>query len=156
MTSVGVTIGCAPTGNAAELQVGDCLEMGGTDDQPRVEKAECGSATANFKVVSSVTSADECPVDVDSTYSMRDSLNRSASTLCLDIDWMLGGCMSVDPRHDRDPVRVDCADTSVRPRQRATQILSAANGPFAADQCASGLGYTYSERGFTVCVENLG
>jgi hypothetical protein len=70
----------------------------------------------------------------------------------MDIDWVLGGCMSIDPDNDKDPLRVDCNDTSVPHRQRATQILqNVAN----VDQCTSGIGYPYDERRFTVCVEDV-
>ena len=55
----------------------------------------------------------------------------SDNTVCLDIDWVIGGCMSVDPHHTADPFRVDCNDTSVPHRQRATQILQ---GPRPAGQ----------------------
>jgi hypothetical protein len=49
-------------------------------------------------------------------------------------------------------VRVDCGDAQAPRRQRATQILAdVAN----ADQCASGVGYPYEERAFTVCVEDV-
>jgi hypothetical protein len=59
--------------------------------------------------------------------------------------------MSIDPNNDKDPLQVDCDDTSVPNRQRATQILNVAN----VDQCASGVGYPYDERSFTVCVEDV-
>ena len=70
----------------------------------------------------------------------------------MDIDWVVGNCMSIDPNNDKDPLQVDCGDSSVPNRQRATQILKdVAN----VDQCASGVGYAYDERGFTVCVEDV-
>jgi hypothetical protein len=83
---------------------------------------------------------------------MRSAFSDSSNTTCMDIDWVVGGCMSIDPENDKDPLRVDCHDGSVPNRQRATQILkNAAN----ADQCASGVGYPYDERNFTVCVEDV-
>jgi hypothetical protein len=70
----------------------------------------------------------------------------------MDIDWVVAGCMSIDPENGRDPLRVDCSDTSVPHRQRATQILAnVAN----VDQCTTGVGYAYDERQFTVCVEDV-
>jgi hypothetical protein len=47
---------------------------------------------------------------------------------------------------------VECHDDSVPNRQRATQIL---NNVASVDQCATGIGYPYDERGFTVCVEDV-
>jgi len=92
LTVFGGAMGCSSAANAADLQVGDCLKMGGTVDRPDATKVECGSRESN------------------------------------------------------------CNDTSVTNRQRATQILT---GVASVDQCASGQGYAYDQRQFTVCVENI-
>ncbi|HET6732781.1 MAG TPA: hypothetical protein VFH65_08945 [Mycobacterium sp.] len=134
------------------MQVGDCLKMGGTPDRPEATKAECGSPESNFKVAASVENSDQCPADVDSYYSMRSAFSDTSNTICMDIDWVVGGCMSIDPENDKDPVRVDCNDSSVPNRQRATQILK---NVASVDQCASGVGYPYDVRNFTVCVEDV-
>jgi hypothetical protein len=70
----------------------------------------------------------------------------------MDIDWIVGGCMNVDPENATDPYRVDCADTGAPHRQRATEILTGISDP---DQCPTGMGYAYDERQFTVCVEDV-
>jgi hypothetical protein len=143
--------GCSSAA-AADMRAGDCLRVGGPPDRPDVSRVECGSATANFKVVDVVGTTDQCPEDVDSYYSTKSVFGDTGTTICMDIAWVVGNCMSVDPANGRDPYRVDCADTAVPHRQRATQILAdVAN----VDQCASGLGYPYDERQFTVCVEGL-
>jgi hypothetical protein len=83
-------------------------------------------------------------VDCTSTlnYSLRSAFSDASNTICMDIDWVVGGCMSIDPENDKDPFRVDCNDSSVPNRQRATQILkNVAN----VDQCSSGVGYPYDE-----------
>ncbi|OSC42277.1 LppU family putative lipoprotein [Mycobacterium decipiens] len=150
--------GCSSPTNITELKVGDCVKLGGTPDRPQATKAECGSAASNFKVVAVLNSgADraQCPADVDSTYSLRNGFNGSTNTVCLDIDWVIGGCMSVDPAHNTDPFRVDCDDASVPHRQRATQILRDLDAPVSVDQCASGVGYVYAQRRFAVCVEDV-
>jgi hypothetical protein len=142
------SVGCSSAA-AADFQAGDCLRVGGPVDRPDAVKAQCGSPESNFKVVRIVEKSDDCPADVDSSYSTR-SFGDSGTTVCMDVDWVVGGCMSIDPDHGRDPVRVDCADISASHRQRATQVLhDVAN----ADQCASGVGYPYDERQFTVCVD---
>jgi hypothetical protein len=110
----------------------------------------CGSRDSNFKVFDKVANRDACPTDADS--SLRGAFDSPAGTACLDIDWVVGSCMSVDPQNRRDPFRVDCGETSVPNRQRVTQILT---GVASVDQCASGLGYAYARRQFTVCVENV-
>jgi hypothetical protein len=144
-------VGCSSAA-AADMQLGDCLQVGGPPDRPETAKVQCGSPESNFKVVGTVESTDQCPTDVDSYYSMRSSFSGSGSTVCMDIDWVVGGCMSIDPENDRDPVRVDCNDASAPNRQRATQIMQKVAN---VDQCATGLGYAYDERQFTVCVEDV-
>jgi hypothetical protein len=134
---------------AADFQTGDCLNVGGPVDRPYSFKAECGSPESNFKVVSTVQDGADCPNDVDSYYSTR-TFSGDGTTVCMDVDWVIGSCMSVDPNHDRDPIRVNCSDASVPNRQKATQILQKVSNP---DQCASGIGYPYDERQFTVCVD---
>nr|WP_205878368.1 hypothetical protein [Mycobacterium gordonae] len=155
---IGAVTGCSAGKSGSDLSeftVGDCLELGGTPAQPQAAKAPCGSRASNFKVVAVAKDRDQCPRDVDSSYSTHNSISGSNNTLCLDIDWVIGGCMSVDPHHIADPFRVDCDDTSVANRQRATQILKDLDPPVSVDQCASGLGYTYSQRRFAVCVEDI-
>ncbi len=152
LVTVSLTsVGCSSAA-AADLQVGECLKISGPPDRPETTKVPCGSSESNFKVVDVVETTDDCPTDVDSYYSMRSSFSGAGSTICMDIDWVVGGCMSIDPENDRDPLRVDCGDESASDRQRATQVLvDVAN----VDQCASGVGYAYDQRRFTVCVEDV-
>lgn len=147
---LGLT-GCSSAA-AADLQTGDCLKIGGPPDRPEAIKAQCGSPESNFKVVSTVENSDQCPTDVDSYYSATSTFSGNSTTVCMDIDWVVGGCMSIDPENDRDPIRVDCTDASASDKQRATQILQDVSN---ADQCSSGVGYPYDERQFTVCVEDV-
>ncbi|MBU8813028.1 hypothetical protein KL953_29550 [Mycolicibacterium goodii] len=137
------------------MQAGDCLKMGGTFERPEATRAACGSKESNYKVVSVLVGADdtdECPTDVDSYYTMTSRFGGESHTVCMDIDWVVGGCMNVDPQNAADPYRVDCSDAGAPHRQRATEILQGISNP---DQCATGLGYAYDERQFTVCVENV-
>lgn len=134
------------------MQAGDCLRIGGTAERPEAAEAVCGSMKSNFKVVSTVTDSDQCPMDVDSYFSMTSPFSDESQTICMDVDWIVDGCMSIDPDNDKDPVRVDCGDSTAPHRQRAAQILQ---GVANVDQCGSGVGYAYDERQFTVCVEDL-
>ncbi|KAA1251067.1 hypothetical protein F0Q45_06165 [Mycobacterium simiae] len=151
-------MGCSSTTGVPDLKAGDCLKLGGTPDQPQATKAGCGSPESNFKVVAvehSGADRTQCPSDVDSSYTVHNAISGATSTYCLDIDWVLGGCMSVDPAHKADPFRVDCGDRSVPHRQRVTQILMDLDPPVSVDQCASGVGYAYTQRRFAVCVEDV-
>jgi hypothetical protein len=150
--AIALTVSGCSSAAAADIQVGDCLKVGGPPDRPEAARVECGSTASNFKVISRVQDTDQCPSDVDSYYSTRSSFSTSGTTLCMDVAWVVGGCMSVDPENDRDPVRVDCHDQSAPDRQRATQILQKVAN---VDQCTTGVGYAYDERQFTVCVEDV-
>jgi hypothetical protein len=143
--------GCSSAA-AADLKVGDCLKIGGPPDRPDVARVECGSTASNFKVISTVQDTDQCPSDADSYYATRSSFSSTGNTVCMDVDWVVGGCMSIDPENARDPLRVDCDAAAVPHRQRATQILQKVAN---VDQCATGVGYAYDERQFTVCVEDV-
>ena len=149
---VSATVSGCSSAVAADLQAGDCLAVAGPPDRPETTQVACGSRRSNFRVVRVAPTVDGCFSDVDTYYSMRSSFTGSGPTVCMDVDWVVGGCMSVDPDNDRDPVRVDCGDASVPHRQRATQIMQEVAN---ADQCATGLGYAYDERQFTVCVEDV-
>ena len=61
---------------------------------------QCGSRDSNFKVAAAVENSDQCPVllDVDSYYSMRSAFSDTGTTVCMDIDWVVDGRMSVDPQ----------------------------------------------------------
>jgi hypothetical protein len=151
VVAVGCLGGCSSS-SAANLAVGDCLKTGGTPERPEVTKVACGSTESNFTVAATVENSEQCPADVDSYYSMRSAFSDSSTTICMDIAWVVGNCMSIDPTNDKDPIQVACDDSSVPHRQRATQLLDdIAN----VDQCATGVGYAYDERGFTVCVEDV-
>ncbi|GAB2999297.1 LppU family putative lipoprotein [Mycobacterium bourgelatii] len=147
--------GCSSRPNAADYKVGECIKLSGSPDTPRADTAACGSPESNFRLVASVDDREHCPADVDSSYSAINAIDGSSKTLCLDVDWVVGGCMSIDPGHVLDPVRVECNDVSAPNRQRATQILKRPDGPVSVDQCATGLGYVYAQRGFVVCVEAM-
>jgi hypothetical protein len=158
ITAVAITAGltgCSSAASAADLKVGDCVRLAGTAGRPQASKVACGSPTSTFRVAATVTNREQCPADVDSSYSMRNAFTNSTNTICLDIDWVVGGCMSVDPEHNTDPVRVDCNDKSAPHRQRATQILRDLREPVGVDQCGTGVGYAYAQRRFAVCVEDV-
>jgi hypothetical protein len=156
VTAIALTLcGCSSAPSTAGLRVGDCLRLAGTAERPVATKVACGSRASNFKVAATVGSREQCPGDVDSSYSMHHAFSHASNTACLDVDWVVGGCMSVDPHHVTDPFRVDCNDKSVPHRQRATQILTGLKDPVSVDQCISGVGYAYAQRGFAVCVEDV-
>ncbi|MGE2836650.1 LppU family putative lipoprotein [Mycobacterium sp. SMC-4] len=151
--AAGLVTACSSAA-AAEMSVGDCLEVSGPPDRPEATPAACGSDESNYRVVAMVSGAgtdtDGCPADIDSSYSKQSAFSDESTTICLDVDWVIGGCMNVDS--GRDPVRVRCDDTSAPNRQRAIAVM---RGVADVDGCVSGLGYAYDARDFTVCVEDV-
>ncbi|BBX17337.1 hypothetical protein CRI77_05115 [Mycolicibacterium duvalii] len=152
---IGPVAGCTPTA-AKDVAVGDCVQMSGPPDRAETTPAPCGSAESNYTVVAVVsgggTDIRGCPSDVDSSYSSQNAFSDQSTTICLDVDWVVGGCMSVDADSGQGPYRVNCDDATAPGRQRATEIM---RGVANVDQCASGQGYAYDERDFTVCVEDV-
>ncbi|WP_280468713.1 LppU family putative lipoprotein [Nocardia cyriacigeorgica] len=144
------TTSAAPTGGNTEFEaeIGDCVTLGGTTTAAEINKASCGSRAANYKVIGKVASRSECVSDADSYYAeTADGIDQGA--LCLDIDWVVGGCMDVG---GEDPKRVDCTEPTID----GVKVLSIEQNADDANACGDGgSGYVYPERRFVVCVEQL-
>ncbi|WP_242676624.1 hypothetical protein [Rhodococcus sp. ABRD24] len=132
-----------------DVEIGDCVRLGGTDDAATIDAAACGSNESNFKVVAKAARNAQCPSDVDQVY-YETEWGSERGALCLDIDWVMGGCMSV-PDGEGEPQRVDCADPHAPGIERAVEIVE---GTTDAKQCAEG-GFVYAERQFTVCTQTV-
>ncbi|KIQ10938.1 LppU family putative lipoprotein [Rhodococcus sp. MEB064] len=138
-----------PSGTGGDVsidaQAGDCVRLGGTVDDATIEEAPCGSPESNYRVVSAETSVDFCPSDVDQTYY--ETLNGvEQGALCLDIDFVVGGCMDLGTP---DPERSDC-DASMIEGVRVVEILQ---GTSDENDCSSDQSYVYDERDFVVCFD---
>jgi hypothetical protein len=146
------TTATPPSSSGADLdidvEIGDCVNLGGTVDDAVIDNATCGSRESNYKVVGKVGSSDECVSDADQTYY--ETLGGTETgALCLDIDWVVGTCMALD---GEDPVRIDCNDPSSG-GEKVTEILQ--NTDDANDCTISAGGFVYSERRFVVCTDSL-
>ncbi|MFF0816841.1 hypothetical protein ACFYVR_17055 [Rhodococcus sp. NPDC003318] len=144
-TIVGQDVGDGGGSTDFRADVGDCVRLGGTVSAAEIEHAACGSADSNYKVIGKASENAQCPSDSDQVYyETFGSVEQGA--LCLDIDWVIGGCMSV-PDGDEEPLRVDCTDPTASQVERATAIVEGVTG---VDECDEG-GFTHPERRFTVC-----
>ncbi|WP_425298172.1 LppU family putative lipoprotein [Nocardia brasiliensis] len=122
----------------APLAVGDCLGLGGT-----AEKVECGGGIASYRVVGTAHDDRQCPKDVDQSRLAEDG------PLCLDIDWVVGGCMDL---HD-EPKHIDCATQGAT---TGVRVLGIIQGTTDVNSCPTGKrGIVYDERRFVVCVAVL-
>ncbi|MFQ6325445.1 hypothetical protein ACLMAL_04810 [Nocardia sp. CWNU-33] len=112
-----------------------------------IAKASCGSRVSNYKVVGKAPNNSQCISDRDNYYA--ETLNGiEQGALCLDIDWVVGGCMDVG---GEDPKRIDCTERGTQ-RVKVTNIQQNADD---AGACSSGTGFTYPVRHFVVCVQEL-
>lgn len=130
--------------------VGDCVKLGGTVDEAEIEHAACGGPDSNYKVIGKATENAECPSDADQVY-YETFHDIEQGALCLDIDWVIGGCMSIPGQGDDEPFRVECSDPTAVRIEKATEIIEGATD---VDECAEG-GFTHPERRFTVCTESV-
>lgn len=132
-----------------DVAIGDCVRLGGTSDAATIAEAKCGSDKSNYKVVAKATKNAQCPSDVDQVYyETRWGSERGA--LCLDVDWVMGGCMSM-PDGEDEPQRVDCTNPTAPNIERAVEIIE---GVTDVEQCSEG-GFVHDERRFTVCTETV-
>ncbi|MEU7629939.1 hypothetical protein AB0C34_08125 [Nocardia sp. NPDC049220] len=131
-----------------EANVGDCVTLGGTTTDATIDKASCGSRVANYKVVEKKSKSSQCISDTDNYYA--ETINGiEQGALCLDIDWVVGGCMDVG---GEDPKRVDCTGSAPAKGVKVVKIQQNADD---VSVCGSGTGYVYDKRRFVVCVQEL-
>ncbi len=141
----------ADTGGDVDLdvEIGDCVELGGTQFEASIDEAKCGSSDSNYRVVGKAPTSDECISDADQYYyeTVRD-IEQGA--LCLDVDWVIDGCMELS---GEDPLRVECDS----PGQYTVRVVEIRSDTADIDACtgASDSGFEYDERNFIVCVEEL-
>lgn len=133
---------------SVDVPVGACVNLSGTIMNAEVVEAPCGSMESNYRVASKVEQNENCPGDADQVYY--ETLNGvEMGALCLDTDWVVGGCMSVPMM--QPATRVDCADPAATSVERVTAILENTS---SAQECATS-GYEYTERNFVVCTESV-
>nr|WP_246461396.1 hypothetical protein [Nocardia transvalensis] len=131
-----------------QVEIGQCVKLGGSTSAATIDKAACGSAESNFKVVGKAPNSDGCPSDADEIYyeTLR---GRETGALCLDRDWVVGGCMDLGGEVVK---RIDCAAKATE----GVRVLSILPNTDAVDACpGSDGGYVYDQRRFVVCVQDL-
>ncbi|MFE1594652.1 hypothetical protein [Nocardia sp. NPDC058705] len=144
----------APTssrGGTTDFQadVGDCVALGGTADDATIAKAACGSRSSNFKVIGKAKTSSGCVGDRDQYYAETlDGVETGA--LCLDIDWVVGGCLDLG---GDDPKRIDCTEGGAEP----VKVITIKKGSTDPGDCPSSAdsNYEYAERRVIVCLASL-
>ncbi|MFC9517673.1 hypothetical protein ACFTSD_18260 [Nocardiaceae bacterium NPDC056970] len=133
-----------------DVEIGDCVRLGGTSDAATIDEAVCGSNGSNYKVVGKAARNAQCVSDADQVY-YETKWGSERGALCLDVDWVMGGCMSLPDDDEDEPQRVECDDPYAPDIERAVEVIE---GVTDADRCSEG-GYVYDEREFTVCTETI-
>ncbi|WP_442977621.1 LppU family putative lipoprotein [Rhodococcoides kroppenstedtii] len=101
---------------------------------------------SNYVVVASSPTSSGCPSDVDQTYyETLDGVEQGA--LCLDIDFVVGGCMDLG---GEDPVRADCSEPMID-GVRVAEIVQDSVDEF---DCDTDRAYVYDERELVVCFDS--
>ncbi|WP_228815147.1 LppU/SCO3897 family protein [Nocardia cyriacigeorgica] len=123
---------------AVQVNVGDCVVL--DPDPKKVGKTACGSADSTYKVVDKGTEASTCPSDADRSHSV------DKTTLCLDIDWTVGSCMTLKP----SPTRIPCTSPD------GVKVVAVQQNTTNVDTCPDAdRGFVYSERKFVICFADL-
>ncbi|MFR9753698.1 hypothetical protein ACL02S_22050 [Nocardia sp. 004] len=131
-----------------QADIDDCVNLGRTVDDATIEKASCGSRASNYRVIDKKAKSSQCVDDADSYYA--ESLNGvELGALCLDIDWVVGGCMDIG---GDDPKHIDCTDPAPI---HGVKVIEIQTGTDDVEECSSSGGYVYDERRFVVCVEEF-
>lgn len=117
-----------------EVAAGECLSAMGDKD---VTKASCGSSDSRYKVASTGPAGTTCPADSDSSHTIGET------TMCLDIDWVVGSCVDVS---SDQPQRTECGPGGV-------QVISILPDTVNVNACPSAdRGFVYDQRRFVVCI----
>lgn len=157
-SSPTTTVQAAPSGQEGEdtggdidfdVEIGECVELGGTQFDATIDNADCGSENSNYKVIAKTPTQAECPSDIDQSY-YETFADIEQGALCLDIDWVIDGCMDLGLD---DPYRIECS----APQTDSYLITDIIPGTVDVEDCADPAtgGFRKVERNFVVCFEEL-
>jgi hypothetical protein len=130
------------------VNIGDCIGSG--DDHGAIRKSACGTADADYLVFAKADANAACPADSDHTQP--ETLpDGHQDMLCLDYDWVAGGCMNLADGGARP---VDCAAPAPGPGR--VRVLNVVQNTTDANTCAAGdRAFVYNQRRFVVCITHL-
>ncbi|WP_225725744.1 MULTISPECIES: hypothetical protein [unclassified Nocardia] len=131
-----------------QAEIGDCVTLGGTTEDATIDKAACGSPESNYKVIGKTQRSSQCVSDRDSYYV--ETVNGvEQGAFCLDIDWVVGGCMDVGGDIAK---RIDCTPHT----KDGVKVLKILQNVADVNSCGAGnSGFVKKERHFVVCVQDL-
>ena len=139
----------ADSGGDTDFQVtiGECVRLGGTNDNATIDHASCGSKESNYRVIGKAHTNAECISDADAYYA--ETLGgKETGALCLDIDWAVDSCMDLS---GDDPLRIECN----APGADSVRVVAIQQNTDTVDNCPTQGGFVYDQRHFVVCTEDL-
>ncbi len=139
----------ADTGGSVEVdvEIGECIALGGTLTDAEAEPAPCGSPQSNHKVIGKAPTSDECPSDIDASY-FESLAGSEVGALCLDIDWAEGDCFDLA---GDNPARVSCTGPAGPDTVRVAETVQ---GTSDDSRCPDQY-VPYPERNFIVCLDTV-
>lgn len=149
-TPEGATTGDLGGAVEVNVNVGDCVAVGGSADFASASPAGCGSTEATYKVVGKAPKAEQCVADADAAYSESILGVAEAGALCLDIDWVQGHCY--DLPDDGDVKRVECGASGANVVRAGERIEGTADDTACGERGA----VVYPVRKVVVCIEEAG
>ena len=137
------------TGGSVEVdvEIGECIALGGTLAEAEAEPAPCGSPQSNHRVIGKAPTSDECPSDVDASY-FESLAGSEVGALCLDIDWAPGDCFDLA---GNNPARVSCTGPA---GPNTVRVAETVQGTSDASRCPDQY-VPYPERNFIVCLDTV-
>ncbi|WP_019931826.1 hypothetical protein [Nocardia sp. BMG111209] len=131
----------------ADIATGDCVGFGG--ENGAIQKSECGTPGADFRVAGVAARNTSCPADSDRTYP-RPLPGGDQDTLCLDVPWTVGNCVDVT---GAGPIPAAC----VAALSSRVKVVDIKRGTADVNACAGAgdRGFVYAQRRFVVCVAHL-
>lgn len=145
-TPAGTATGDLGGSVEVNVEVGQCVALGGSGDSASATPADCGSMEATHKVIGKAPKAEECIADVNAAYYESILGVAEAGALCLDIDWVQGHCFDLS---GDDPKRVDCGTPGPNVVRAGERIEGASDETACGEKGA----IAYPVRKFVVCLE---
>ncbi|MFD4462098.1 hypothetical protein [Nocardia sp. NPDC058480] len=128
-----------------DLSVGDCVNLGASSAD--IQQAACGGTNSHYKVTELASAGGQCPGDVDRSQT-RTLPGGVDETLCLDIDWTVGGCIDLAGGGVR---HVECT----APVPGRLRVLEVRHDTTDVNFCTAGdRGVVYDQRRYVVCVSS--
>lgn len=148
---VGVVVAgvIASTTAPAGAEVGECIKVvSSTATSTKVDKVDCSSREATFKVGANLdSSTDSCPSGDYAKYSDRGGRRSDGFALCLMLNAAEGECFKQEGTRSADAVKVTCDSSATH------KVVKVSEGRSDENECSSGeIVFVYSQPATTICL----